>query len=272
MDNWLLIIVAVIFLICIVVGAVRGFFRIGLSLLSSVLTIIIVIYTAPMVGDMVAKFTPFDEMVEEKCVELFVPEISADLFAGKDLTGTSLEYLSREELQNLGSVDWRALGIAAEDILDVIGDIPKEEQVRQVENSIFPEFVKEALLDNNNNAVYEELGVDSFPKYVASYISRMVIHILSFLVTFILAIIIVKALMAAVDIIGELPVIGTLNHIGGALLGALGALLIVWVIFLIVTLLYSTNIGTQCFEMIKNSQILTLLYRTNLLLGKLMSF
>lgn len=66
MDNWLLIIVAVIFLICIVVGAVRGFFRIGLSLLSSVLTIIIVIYTAPMVGDMVAKFTPFDEMVEEK--------------------------------------------------------------------------------------------------------------------------------------------------------------------------------------------------------------
>lgn len=272
MDNWLLIIVGVIFLVCVVVGAVRGFFRIGLSLLSSVLTVIIVIYTAPMVGDMIAKFTPFDEMVEDKCVELFVPEISADLFAGKDLTGTSLEHLSWEELQKLGSVDWRALGIASEDILDVIGEIPKEEQVKQVENSIFPEFVKEALLDNNNNAVYEELGVDSFPKYVASYISRMVIHILSFLVTFILAIIIVKALMAAVDIIGELPVIGTLNHIGGALLGVLGALLIVWVIFLIVTILYSTNIGIQCFEMIESSQILTFLYRTNLLLGKLISF
>ena len=35
MDNWLLIIVAVIFIICIVVGYVRGFLKLGISLLSS---------------------------------------------------------------------------------------------------------------------------------------------------------------------------------------------------------------------------------------------
>ena len=32
MDNWLLIVIAVIFIICIVVGYVRGFLKLGLSL------------------------------------------------------------------------------------------------------------------------------------------------------------------------------------------------------------------------------------------------
>lgn len=42
MNNWLLIVVGVIFLVGMVVGGIRGFFKIGLSLLSSVLTIILV--------------------------------------------------------------------------------------------------------------------------------------------------------------------------------------------------------------------------------------
>ena len=38
MENWLLIIVGVIFLVSIVAGAIRGFLKIGISLLSTVLT------------------------------------------------------------------------------------------------------------------------------------------------------------------------------------------------------------------------------------------
>ena len=45
MNNWLLIVVGVIFLVGMVVGGIRGFFKIGLSLLSSVLTIIGEIYS-----------------------------------------------------------------------------------------------------------------------------------------------------------------------------------------------------------------------------------
>ena len=59
----------------------------------------------------------------------------------------------------------------------------------------------------------------SFPRYVAAYASHLVLNLLSFLVTFLLAIILVKALMFAVNIIGELPVLGLANHrveIGGA--------------------------------------------------------
>ena len=99
----------------------------------------------------------------------------------------------------------------------------------------------------------------------------MVIKILSFLVTFVLTFVIVRALMVAVDIIGELPMLGFLNHCGGGVLGLGVALVIVWLLFLVLTLIYSTDVGKQCFELIEKSPVLTGLYQMNPLLTKLLS-
>ena len=111
-----------------------------------------------------------------------------------------------------------------------------------------PQFLKDMLLENNNTAIYEELGVKSFPQYVASYISRMVLNLISFLVTFLIAIIIVKALMFAVNIIGELPVLGVVNHIGGGVLGMVLGLVIIWLGFLIITLMYTTEAAMHALK------------------------
>lgn len=272
MDNWLLIIVGVIFLLCIAIGYARGFFKIGLSLLSSVLTILIMMYLSPYVADALVKYTPVDEMIEKKCVESFMPEVTGSIFEGKNLTGTPFANLDDDTLQNIADEDWKRIGITAEDILNIIGEIPKEQQVSLIENSGLPSFLKTCLLENNNTEIYEKLGVAQFPNYVAGYISRMVIKILSFLVTFVLAFVIVRALMAAVDIIGELPVLGFVNHCAGGVLGLGVALVIVWLLFLVLTLMYSSEIGEQCFDLIEKSQVLTGLYQLNPLLTNLISF
>lgn len=272
MDNWLLIIVGVVFLLSIAIGYIRGFFKIGLSLLSSVLTVVLIIYLSPYVADALIKFTPVDEMIEEKCIETFMPELSADLLKDKDLTGTPFAGMDVKELDSLSKSDLENYGIAVEDVLDLLGEIPKDQQIREIEKSALPGFLKEALLENNNTTIYEELGVSTFVEYVSSYISRMIIYILSFLVTFLLAIIIVKALIVAVDIIGELPGVGFFNHLGGGIVGAFAALLIVWLGFLVVTLVYTTDPGKQLFAQIEASKILTFLYEKNVLLSKLISF
>lgn len=272
MDNWLLIIVGVVFLISIVVGYIRGFFKIGMSLISTVLTIVLVIFLTPYVGDALIKFTPIDELIEEKCVEAIAPELSAELLEGKDLSGTPFEGLDIEELNGLSELDLERYGISVHDILGVLGEIPQEQQIQEIENSKLPHFLKEMLLENNNTMIYGELGVSTFAEYMAAYISRMVIYLLSFLVTFLIVVIIVKALMAAVDIIGELLVVGFFNHLGGAMVGVLVALMLVWLGFLVMTLLYTTPAGQATFEMIEKSKILTLLYEKNILLSKLLSF
>lgn len=272
MDNWLLIIVGVVFLLSIVIGYIRGFFKIGLSLLSSVLTVVLVIYLSPYVAKALVKFTPVDEVIEEKCMEAFMPELSADILAGKDLSGTPFAGLDTDQMDNLGELDLESHGITVKDVLNIVGEIPKDKQIQEIENSALPGFLKDVLLENNNTTIYEELGVSTFVEYVASYIARMVINILSFLVTFILAIIIVKSLMVAVDIIGELPGVGLLNHLGGGIIGAFTALLIVWMGFLVVTLIYTTPAGKAAFEMIEQSRILLFLYKSNILLSKLIGF
>lgn len=272
MDNWLLIIVATIFLVCIVVGYVRGFLKFGISLLSTVLTLVIVLFLSPYVAEALHKYTPVDEFIEKKTVEAFIPEITEDQLKQINVSGTPLEDLTQEQLLNLDELDWELFGITADDVLGVIGEIPKDVQIGEIQNSSLPQFLKDELAENNNSTIYSELGVDSFPKYVASYISRLVLNLLSFLITFLLAIIIVKALMVAVNIIGELPVLGTVNHIGGGVLGLVLALIVVWLGFLVITLIYSSEAGKACFDMIEKSSILQFLYNTNPLLIRLLGF
>lgn len=272
MDNWLLIIVGVIFLIGIVIGYIRGLLRIGISLIATILTIVLVIFLSPYVGDAMSKWTPLDEMIEEKCMEVFMPEVNVEELKKKDLSATPLSVLDEDQLSDFNNLDWNRLGISIRDVVDVIGDIPKETQIKAIENAILPQFFKNLLLENNNSAIYQELEVRTFPEYVASYISRMLIKLLAFLVTFILVFILVRALMAAVDLIGELPVLGTLNHIGGAVAGGAAALLVVWILFLIMTAAYSTKAGQACFAMIDQSSILTFLYEKDILLTKLIAF
>lgn len=272
MENWLLIIVGVIIFVSVVIGAIRGFFKIGLSLLSTVLTVVLVSFLSPFVGDALIKYTPVDELIQEKCMENFLPEMSAETLAGKDLSGTPLENIDQEDLDRMTDLEWERLGITTEDIQKIFGEVPKEQQIKEIEESGLPEFLKDLLLENNNTEIYKELKVDAFINYVAAYMSRMLINLVSFLVTFILAIIIVKALMAAVDILGELPVLGAINHVGGALLGIFSGVLIVWVLFLVIAAGYSTAWGKLCFEMIEQSGFLAFLYDINPLLARLVAF
>ncbi len=272
MDNMVLLVVALIFVVSVVVGYLRGLLKIGLSLLSTVITMVIVVFLAPYVGDALIKYTPIDEIIEEKCMESFAANMSGDMLLEKDLSETPLAGMSPEDLQKIDGENLDIHGINVQTFLEAIGDIPLDQQIQQVSDSVLPDFVKEALLENNNNIIYEELGAKNFWEYVSSYVARMLVHVASFLVTFLFAIIIVRALMAAVDLIGELPILGTINHWGGAAVGLLFALVLVWIAFLLFTVMYSTAFGAACIEQIENNAFLQFLYDHNPLLGKLISF
>ena len=196
----------------------------------------------------------------------------ADDLLKANLSGTPLENLTVDQIKSLSESGWDKLGITAQDILKVVGDLPKDTQIREIENSMLPQFLKDALLENNNTAIYEELDVTTFPEYVAAYISRMLLNVVSFLVTFLIAIILVSALMYAVNIIGELPLLGAINHLAGGVLGIGLGFIIVWIAFLVLTLIYTTEIGTTCYAMVEQSAILTFLYNHNPLLIWLLGF
>lgn len=250
--NWLLIGVGVIFLIGMIVGYARGFVKIIVSFGVTVATIVLVIAVTPKAAGVLKKYTPVDDMIRKKTISVMTPDIGEI-----DLSGTEFEGLDLEEA-----------GITMEDIKEHLGEIeiPRQKQIELLENANIPEWFKNGLLENNNSEAYNVLKVKSFPEYVGAYLSDIIIKMIAFLLTFIIVTILVRAVIFALDIITALPVIKGLNRFAGILVGMLIALIVVWIGFFVVTLIYNTAIGKECFKWIGESELLTFLYNKNVIL------
>ena len=65
----------------------------------------------------------------------------------------------------------------------------------------------------------------------------------------------------------NLPVLGILNRLAGAVIGTAGALVIVWTVFVVITLLYVTSVGKELYHMIETDVFLNALYQHNPIMG-----
>lgn len=234
--NKLLLVVGVIFLISIIVGYIRGFLKIALSLAITIASIFLVTAITPHISSWIQESTSIGETVQSKIEGMF--EISS---------GTSTD-------------------------MQTLVEASREEQIAVIEAAGLPSVIQDMLLENNNNEVYEALGVSSFVDYVGAYVTKLIADIIAFLVAWIAVMIIARVLMAVVGIIGKIPVIGGVNRIAGGVVGVGIGLIIVWILFILVTLLYNTAIGQACMEDIAASRILTGLYDGNILMKFITKF
>ena len=233
--NGLLIAVGLIFLVCMIVGYTRGFIKIVASLAATVATIVLVTFLSPYVSGVLLKTVPIEEMMQEKCMEIL---------------------MSNQE------------GVTVSDDVENSQDA----QFFMIENAKLPEVFQQLLLDNNNPEIYKTLGVTTFSEYIGSYLARLIADIVSFLLTLIVVTIVVRTILCTVGFIGKLPVIGGLNRIAGGILGIGTGLIVVWVLFIIITLMYDSEIGRQCFASIAENEFLTYLYENNILMNYITKF
>ena len=299
--NWLEISIGIIFLICIITGLIRGAVRIVVSLVAAVVTMVIVFFATPYVSQAIEKYTPLDDMIQQKVISTMA-DVATSAITGGDTAGEENSGLtedavkkvlkaagvSEETLKNYGisvadivngkisSSDLAKYGIsekvldglknngssAAESVIEN-ADIPDELQETAIKSADIPDVFKMLLLKNNNKAMYQELGAETFGQYVGAYIARLVINIIAFVLTFIVVTVILRAIVFALDVVSELPVIGFFNHLGGGVLGIGIALIIVWILFMVVTLMYTTDIGKEIYKMIQDNSILKLIYDIN---------
>lgn len=230
--NKLLIVVILIFLGCMIIGYMKGFVRIAATLGATIATIILVSLLSPIFSNVILNTIPIEKMVEDKCKEMMGVENEEG------------EIIIPDEVEN-----------------------SREIQIKVIEEAKLPEFYKQNILENNNQEIYKTLGAETFSEYIIKYLSKTLADVLSFLLTFLVATVIVKTVMYMFGIIEKLPVIGTLNRVGGFALGSVTGLIVVWVLFVVITLMYDTTIGSSCLKSISSNKILTFLYDKNILLN-----
>lgn len=293
--NWLLITVGAIFLISIIVGICKGAIKIAVSLATTIVTLLLVFFATPYVAKAIAKYTPLDDLIKSQVVSTMA-NVATSQVTGEsgglsessvrkvlEAAGVTEDMLSQygisiEDIVNgsISSGELAKYGISS-NVLDGLSDdkkgsiedaineaeIPRDVQVAAIEKADLPDVFKNLLSVNNNSEIYKELGVDTFAQYVGSYLARLIINIVAFLCTFVLITIVLRAIVFALDIVSNLPVLGFINRLAGGAIGVIGALVIVWTVFVVITLLYTTSFGKEMYRMIQSDAILKTIYEYN---------
>lgn len=233
--NMLLLVVGIILLVSFLVGYKKGLLKIITSLIATLLCIVLVMLISPSVSKWIQESTPLRETVQNKCVELLVPDTTT----------------KEEALQ---------------------ANVSREDQISMIEGAQLPEIFRQMLLENNNSEVYTALGVQTFGEYIGAYVAKVIADILAFLITFIAAFIVIRVVIGMLGIVDKIPLVGGANHLLGGILGAGMGILIIWILFIVITLLYNTSLGAACLANIAESEILTKLYDGNLLMNYITKF
>lgn len=288
--------IGLIFLICVIVGIYKGAIKIAVSLVTTLLTLVIVFFATPFVADLIESKTPVDSMIKDQVMKTMA-SVASEQLAGAQEDGIDAEDVrkaleaagvSEEKLQEYGiSIDDIVNGEISSEQLAEYGisknvlaglgaegsagieealehaDIPKDLQIKAIEMAELPEVFKSLLSDNNNDVIYEKLGVKTFAEYVGEFLSKLIIHIVAFLCIFLLVTIVLRAIIFALDIVSELPVLGFFNRLAGGVVGAAGGLIIIWLFFVVITLLYVTAFGREIYQVIQENTILNMLYENN---------
>ena len=142
----------------------------------------------------------------------------------------------------------------------------KTDQVLIIEDLELPENIKEMLLENNNTESYDLLQVSGFHEYIGAYIANLIINALAYLLSFILIWTALQLLLMALDVVTKLPILRGLNQLAGGALGIVYGVALVWIAFLLVTVLCNGNLGRTFFELIKENSFLLFLYNQNVIM------
>ena len=293
--NWLLITVGVIFLVSIIVGICRGAIKIEVSLATTIVTLVLVFFATPYVAKAIEKYTPMDDVIKNQVISTMA-NAAVSQASGEESGGLSEESVRKVlEAAGVGEDLLSQYGITIEDIVNgniskedlaqygISGnvldgldsgqqtveqaiegaEIPREMQTQAIQQADLPNVFKSLLAVNNNSEIYQQLGVETFAQYVGSYLAKLIINIVAFLITFVLISIILRAIVFALDIVSSLPGVGIVNRLAGGVIGMVGAMVIVWTLYIIITLMYTTTVGKELFQMIQENQFLTMLYEYN---------
>lgn len=226
MGNIILIGVALFMVVMIAIGLKRGMIKMAFSLVSVFVVLVLVNILTPSVKQALKATPIYDEI--NKNIETYVNEHVAS--ATEEMTQT---------------------GVNA--------------QKKIIEGLPLPKGVKNSLVQNNNQQSYDSMKVDSFSGYVAEALSDMILGALTFVILFVVITILVKVLMNVLNLVAKLPVISTFNTAGGAIIGLVEAIIIIWILCIVVTISSATEWGQVVCKAISENEMLSFIYDNNII-------
>lgn len=140
----------------------------------------------------------------------------------------------------------------------------EDKQQSLIDSLPLPKTFKETILENNTLENYKAMQVERFEEYVCRQITNVIINAIAFVATLLLVIIALAVLCFALNLLAKLPLLKQVNTTAGLIVGVLEGLLIVWILFVILTMFAGSEFGSKALAMIAENPLLDFLYKNNL--------
>ena len=149
---------------------------------------------------------------------------------------------------------------------DSENEVSKGVQVEVINDLPISEALKASILDNNNSEMYSALDATGVYDYIAKSMSVVILNAVVFLVLGVVAHVFFVSLGKAVEGLTKLPILRSVDKLGGLTLGGMQALILIWILFLILSITSTSEISQEMIEAISQVSCLKLLYDNNVLL------
>ena len=148
----------------------------------------------------------------------------------------------------------------------LLGEKTEKSQTVLIDQMNIPDFLKSALLENNNSVVHSLFQTEKLQDYIASYFANICLNIISIVFVAVVLYIIMKLFLGALNIVSKLPIISTVNRICGLAIGGAKGIFVVWFVGIILMFFYYNEAFQQFFILLEKSHVTMFLYHHNLLL------
>lgn len=124
-----------------------------------------------------------------------------------------------------------------------------------------PEIISDILLEGEA----KEILIDEINDYFSSQAANIIVNSISFFIAFAIIQVVLRTTVFTLDIIANLPIIKGINQYAGLALGLCEGVVWVWIFFLIVMFISTSEIGIIINGQIRDSEFLSYLYNNNYL-------
>lgn len=228
--NWLLLLAVAIIGVGAFLGWRAGFVKAVFSLVSTIAVIILTLLLSPIVTEFLQGNEAITGGISGKLDDII-----------------NLEFIAEE----------------VEDPTDPASFVDSLSLPESIKTAL-KEAIEKILVEKKEEAdVFVGDQLAALEEYICEVLTNMIINAVGFVITFVVVAVGMAVLCFVLDVLSKLPVIHQLNTLAGIAFGALEGLIVLWILFVIITMLGSTEFGQTLLTMISESKILSFLYDNN---------
>lgn len=149
---------------------------------------------------------------------------------------------------------------------NILPDMAMSAQNDIISGMNVPEFIKQALVNNNNSVVYSIFDAQTLKEYIAGFLANIFVSIAVVVVLYFAGLIIGRIILKILDTANDMPVIGLFSRAGGFVVGALKGVCVVWIAGIIVTFFCCKPWAQDFIAVLETSFAAGWFYKNNILL------